>query len=97
MSDEVEKGTIGSSFEDFLRENNDFDRSTDQAVKRVYAFKLKQEMAEQKITKVEMAKRLATSRSQLNRMLDPDNDSVTISSLVNMASAVGKKLHIDLV
>lgn len=71
MTKNVEKGYPGQYFEDFLKEQGDFENTTEQAVKRVLAFQLSEEMKTQGVSKVEMARRLCTSRSQLSRVLDP--------------------------
>ena len=88
---------IGSSFEDFLREDGTYEATTEQAVKRVLAWQLAQAMKQKGITKVEMAKRLATSRSQLDRLLDPENASVTLATLAQAAKAVGRSIKVELV
>lgn len=97
MSDDVETGYAGQAFEDFLREQGRYEEATEQAIKRVLAFQLAQAMKEQGITKVEMAKRLRTSRSQLDRLLDPTHDGVTIAVLARAARAVGRGLRLELV
>jgi hypothetical protein len=96
MTNDVEKGTVGSSFDDFLKEQGTYEATVDQAVKRVLAFQLTQAMEAQGITKVAMAKMLETSRSQLDRILDPNNESVTLSLLARAAQVVGRKLHLEL-
>ena len=96
MTDDVENGTVGSSFDDFLKEQGTYEATVDQAVKRVLAFQLEQEMAAQGMTKVAMAKRLHTSRSQLDRVLDPQNESVSLNLLTRAAQALGRKLHLEL-
>lgn len=96
MSDEVEKGSVGSSFDDFLRAEGTLEETTSTAIKRVVAFQIAAAMKEQDISKVEMAKRLDTSRSQLDRLLDPDNDAVQLDTLVRAAKAVGRNLRVEL-
>lgn len=96
MNDNVEKGKAGSSFEDFLKEEGTYEATTEQAVKRVIAYQLAEAMKAQRISKVEMAKRLDTSRSQLDRLLDPSNNGVTLAMLSRAAAAVGRKLNIEL-
>lgn len=96
MSNDIEPGTAGQSFEDFLREQGTYEETTERAIKRVLAFQLAAAMKEQKITKVEMAKRLATSRPQLDRLLDPENDGVTIAALARAAKAVGREIKLEL-
>lgn len=96
MTDDVESGTVGSSFDDFLKEQGTYEATVDQAVKRVLAFQLEQEMAAQGMTKVAMAKKLQTSRSQLDRVLDPQNESVSLNLLTRTAQALGRKIHLEL-
>ncbi|MGD9878992.1 MAG: helix-turn-helix domain-containing protein [Reyranella sp.] len=60
------------------------------------AWQLSQIMTERKITKVEMARRLSTSRAQLDRLLDPENDSVTLGMLTRAAASVGRKIKLEL-
>ena len=97
MSNDVEKGKPGDLFEDFLKEQGTYEETTEIAIKRVLAFQLAAAMKEQKVSKVEMARRLKTSRSQLDRLLDPDNDTVTLSTLARAAKAVGRGLKVELV
>ena len=66
------------------------------AIKRVIAFQIAQEMKRRKLTKMEMASRMKTSRAALERLLDPTNPSVTLSTLERAASALGKKLRVEL-
>lgn len=96
MTTDVEKGKAGALFEDFLKDQGTYEATTEQAVKRVLAFQLAQAMKEQNITKVEMAKRLETSRSQLDRLLDPQNDGVTLSVLSRAAQIVGRSIRLEL-
>ena len=96
MSNDVEKGRVGSSFDDFLRGEGTLEETTSTAIKRVVAFQIAAAMKEQKISKVEMAKRLDTSRSQLDRLLDPDNDTVQLGTLARAAKAVGRHLRVEL-
>jgi antitoxin HicB len=96
MIDDVENGTVGSSFDDFLKEQGTYEATIDQAVKRVLAFQLKKEMKAQGINKIVMAQKLQTSRSQLDRVLDPKNERVSLSLLIRAAQALGRKLHLEL-
>ena len=96
MTKEIEKGKVGSLFEDFLKEQGTYEETTEQAVKRVLAFQIAQVMKEQNITKVEMARRLETSRSQLDRLLDPENDRVTLGVLSRAARVLGRSLKLEL-
>lgn len=96
MTNGTEPGKAGQLFEEFLREQGTYEETTEVAVKRVLAFQIAAAMKEQHISKVEMAKRLETSRSQLDRLLDPDNDTVTLATLTRAARAVGRSLKLEL-
>jgi len=96
MSQDIERGKVGASFEDFLKEQGTYEETSERAVKRVLAFQLAQEMKAKGITKVKMAEMLDTSRSQLNRLLDPDAENVTLKSLANVARQLGRTLHLEL-
>ena len=91
------KGHIGSSFEDYLKEQGTMEETKAIAVKRVLAWQLGQAMVEQQLSKNQMAKAMRTSRSQLDRILDPDNESIQLSTLINAARVLGRELHIELV
>jgi antitoxin HicB len=91
------RGRIGSSFDDFLKEEGIYEQVTARAIKRVIARQLDALMQEQGLTKSALAKRMATSRAQLDRLLDPENESVTLATLTRAAHAVGRNLHMVLV
>ncbi len=91
------KGRIGSSFEDFLKEEGVYEQTTALAVKRVLAWQLEQAMAEQKMSKNQMAKAMRTSRSQLDRILNPDNDRVQLDTVIKAARVLGREVKIELV
>ena len=93
----IEEKNIGSSLEDFLKEEGRLEDARQVAAKRVLAWQLQQAMESQHLNKVEMAKRMGTSRSQLDRLLDPDNDKVQLDTLNRAAAIVGKRLKIELV
>jgi hypothetical protein len=90
------KKNIGSSFEEFLKEEGIFEETTTQAVKRVLSWQISQAMKEKGISKLEMAKRMQTSRSQVDRFLDPNNDKVLLETVQRAASAVGKRVSLSL-
>ena len=94
---DTEPGHIGPSFDDFLDQQGTAEETTAIAIKRVIAFQLEQAMAEQHLTKTEMANRLNTSRSQLNRLLDPDHEGVSLEALTRAAHAVGRTLRLEIV
>jgi DNA-binding Xre family transcriptional regulator len=91
------KGRIGSSFDDFLKEDGIYEEVTARAIKRVIVRQLDALMREQGLTKSELAKRMETSRAQLDRLLDPENESVTLATLTRAAQAVGRNLRMELV
>jgi len=91
-----EKGKIGSSFEDYLKAEGSLEETTTLAVKRVLAWQIEQAMASQGVTKAKMAIRMKTSRSQLDRLLDPDNDKVQLATLHRAAIALGKRMMISI-
>src|SRR5262249_29104022 len=93
----VKKGRIGSSFDEFLKDEGIYEEVTARAIKRVIARQLDALMGEQGITKSELAKRMNTSRAQLDRILDPENGSVTLDTLSRAAKAVGRHLRMELV
>lgn len=90
-------GRIGSSFDDFLKEEGIYEEVTAGAIKRVLARQLDALMEQQGMTKSELAKRMKTSRAQLDRLLDPTNESVTLGTLTRAAKAVGRNLRMELV
>jgi len=92
----VSKKNMGSSIDDFMKEEGTFEESQAQAVKEVIAWQLAEAMKEKKISKSRMAVLLKTSRTQVDRLLDPAND-VTLSSLQRAAAMVGRRVTIELV
>jgi antitoxin HicB len=87
---------IGSSFADFLKEEGLYEDVNAHASKRVLAWQIQQAMQAQGLTKVAMAKRMKTSRAQLDRLLDPDNDKVQFDTIQRAAAAVGRRLLLAL-
>jgi DNA-binding Xre family transcriptional regulator len=87
---------IGSNFDDFLEEEGVLAEAEAIAVKRVLAFQLKELMKAQKLNKTQLARRMNTSRSALERLLDPDNPSVTLLTLERAARALGKNIKIEI-
>jgi antitoxin HicB len=95
---EIEAGRPGAAFEDFLREQGSHDATTERALKRVLAFQLAEAMKAQGLSKKAMAERLETSRSQLDRLLDPDDHTgISLATLARAAQAVGRTLRVELV
>jgi len=90
------KKNVGSNFDDFLEEQGLLEDATAVAVKRYIAFRLAEKMSEKNLSKSEMARRMATSRSALDRLLDPDNASVTLQTLQSAVQALGGRLNVEL-
>jgi hypothetical protein len=87
----------GSSFDDFLKEEGIYEECTAAALKKVLAWQIEQEMRRQNITKSAMAERMQTSRSQLDRLLDPEKTGVSLETLQRAATVVGRELRVELV
>ena len=87
---------IGTDFAEFLCEEGLLEDAKAVAVKRVIAWQLDQLMKRQAMTKVELARRMNTSRAALDRLLDPENSSVTLHTLHSAAKAVGGRLNVSL-
>jgi antitoxin HicB len=92
----MSKKHMGSSVDDFLKEEGIFEEAQAQAVKEVVAWQLAEAMKKQKISKKKLATLLKTSRTQVDRILDPKND-ITLGSLQRAAAMVGRRVTIELV
>ena len=88
---------IGSSLDEFLKEEGILAETRAVALKDAIAWQVQKTMEKEKITKVEMARRMRTSRAALDRLLAPGNASVTLQTLTRAARAVGRDLRIELV
>lgn len=87
---------IGSSLDDFLKDEGTFEEEQTQAIKEIVAWQLAEAMKVRGVSKAGMAKLLRTSRTQINRLLDPASD-VTLSSLQRAAALVGRQVRLELV
>jgi hypothetical protein len=87
---------VGSDFDEFLHEEKIFDEAQAVAVKRVLAFQLERSMKKAQLTKTAMAKRMGSTRAQLDRLLNPENPATTLTTLVKAAGALGKRVKISL-
>ena len=87
---------MGSTLDDFLKEEGTFDEAQTQAIKEVVAWQLAAAMKSRNLSKSKMARLLRTSRSQVGRLLDPNHD-ITLSSLQRAAAMVGRRVNIELV
>ena len=90
------KKHIGSRFDDFLAEEAILEETTAVAIKRVIAWQIAQEMQAQQLTKTALAKKMRTSRAALNRLLDENDASLTLTTLASAAAALGKKIDLRL-
>ncbi len=88
---------VGSRFDDFLSDEAMLDEATAVAVKRVLAWQIEQSMKAKSLSKKAMAERMHTSRSSLNRLLDENDTSLTLTTLASAADALGKTIRIELV
>jgi antitoxin HicB len=93
----MKKKNIGSSFDSWLREEGIYEEVTASAIKRVLARQVEAAMKEKHFSKAEMARRMHTSRAALDRLLDPDYEAVTLSTLRKATTAVGRELRLELV
>ena len=95
-SQHEENPHIGSDFDGFLSEEAILDEVTAVATKRVIAWQISEGMSTLKLSKTEMAKKMHTSRASLNRLLDEEDTCLTLTTLVSAATALGKKVKIEL-
>mgnify|MGYP000011728481 FL=1 len=90
------KKNVGSNFDGFLEDEGILEEATAAAVKRVIAFQLARVMSDHGLSKSELARRMETSRSALDRLLDPDNVSVTLQTLQSAVQALGGRLSVEI-
>lgn len=91
------KKNLGTPIEVLLQEEGILEDATDAAIKAVLAWQYSEAMKKKKLTKVQMAAAMKTSRAQLDRILDPKSGNVTLSTLRKAAKVVGKSLKVELV
>ena len=91
------KENMNSDFDEFLVDDGIYENVNDIAIKRVIAFQLEEEMKAQNITKTKMAELMNTSRAVVNRLLNPDNSSLTLHTLESATQALGKRLNISII
>ena len=87
---------IGASFDSFLEGEGILGQAEDVAIKRVVAFQIQAEMKKRNLTKTELAQEMNTSRSSINRLLDPEDEAITFKTLKKAANVLGKKLVVRL-
>ena len=95
MSKKKQNRHLGADFDDFLKEEGLLADVEAVAIKRVIAFQVRKFMDEEGISKSEMARRMRTSRASVDRLLDPENNAVTLQTLERAAEALGKRLRIE--
>jgi len=88
---------LGSSFDDFLTEEGLTDEVESGAIKKIIAYQLQETIKKERLSKTALAVRLETSRAAVDRLLDPENESITLLSLKKAANVLGKKLRLELV
>jgi antitoxin HicB len=93
----MKKKNVGSTFDSWLREEGIYEEVSAAAIKRVVARQVAAAMQEKGLSKSEMARRMHTSRAALDRLLDPQNDAVTLGTLQKAATVVGRELRLELV
>jgi predicted XRE-type DNA-binding protein len=93
----MNNSAIGSSFENFLEEEDIKEEVETNAVKRIIALQMRENLRQKNLTKTELAAQLETSRAAIDRLLDPYNESVTLVTLKKAASIMGKKIKLELV
>lgn len=91
------RSSIGSSLEDFLREEGVYEACNARAVKEVLALQLQTAMRKNGLSKIAMATRMRTSRAALDRLLDPGNTAVTLHTLMRAAETVGRRVRLELI
>ncbi len=87
----------GSSFDSWLRAEGLYEEATSAAIKRVLSRQLEAAMKEKNVSRTEMARQMRTSRAALNRLLDPENGAVTLSTLRKAALVLGREIRVELV
>lgn len=93
----MKKRNIGSTFDSWLREEGIYEQVSANAIKRAIARQIASAMSQKGITKAEMARQMNTSRASLDRLLDPENGAITLSTLQKAAGVVGRGIRLELV
>jgi antitoxin HicB len=93
----MKKKNIGSTFDSWLREEGLYEEVSATSIKRVLAHQVEAAMEQKGLKKAEMARRMHTSRAALDRLLDPENDAVTLGTLRKAAAVVGREIRLELV
>ena len=88
---------IGKGLDSFLKQEGIYERVQTTATKRILAMQLQETMTQHNLTKPELARQMKISRPELDRLLDPDNDNVTLATLRSAAAIVGREIRLELV
>ncbi len=91
------ESAFGSSFDGFLKDEGLLEESTLAAAKRVLGMQIAREMKRQNLTKSQMARHMRTSRASLDRLLDPENESVTLQTMDKAARSLGRRIAVALI
>lgn len=92
----MNKQHIGTALDQFLEEEGILAEVEAKAIKTIIAMLINQELQTQHLTKTQLAQKMHTSRAAVHRLLDPDNTSVTLNSIVKAMSVFGKKLQLSI-
>jgi predicted XRE-type DNA-binding protein len=93
----IEKGSIGSSFDEFLEEEGITDEVSEMALKKVISASIRSKMEELHLSQADMARRMQTSRAQMSRLLDPENPGVTLNTIQRAAKVLGMRVRLELI
>jgi predicted XRE-type DNA-binding protein len=92
----VKNPHFDTSLDDFLKEEDILEEANARSLKKVLVWQIEEAMKASGLTKIEMAHRMGTSRAQLNRLLDPDNETLTLSTLASAAAVLGRQVELRL-
>jgi predicted XRE-type DNA-binding protein len=96
MKNAIENKHLGSTLDDFLHDEGIYDEVRDLAIKKIISATFTEEMKKAGITKAEMARRMKTSRVSVDRLLDENNDAITLNTILKAAEAIGKPFQFSI-
>lgn len=88
---------MGSSIDDFMREEGFLEEAQTRAIKEVIAWQLDQAMKERHLSKRRLAQMMNTSRTQVDRVLDPNDGNISLETLQRAAAVLGRRVHVELI
>jgi len=97
LDGKAHNNAISCSFDDFLVEEGISEEVEARAIKKIFAYQLQKAIKREHLSKTALATRLGTSRAAVNRLLDPENESITLLTLKKAANVLGKELRLELV